>query len=120
MVYVDDTANALIKAMKTDFGKEQYEQILDAGTGKTTTVNNAVRMIIVAHLGIPESELSEGKFQEYVEYLPLRIGEPIKSRTVGNVASMNKLLDFVPATDLEKGIRETYQWYKDNYKRFYV
>ncbi len=117
MVYVDDTALALIKAMDTDFGQEQYEQILDAGTGQATTVKEAVSMIIKAHLG--KEVLTEDEFNEHVEYLPLRAGEPIKSRTVGNVASMNEMLGFVPTTDLAKGIKDTYVWYKENYKRFY-
>lgn len=120
MVYVDDTAAALLKAMETDFGQAQYEQILDAGTGQATTVNEAVRMVIAAHLGKDYKDVTDEEFKEHVEYLPLRPGEPIKSRTVGNVASINEILDFVPTTDLAQGIKESYEWYKANYKRFYV
>ena len=78
MVYVGDTARALIKAMETDFGQSQYEQLLDTGTGQATSVNEVARMVIAAHLGIPT--IDDEEFEERVEYLPLRPGEPKNSR----------------------------------------
>jgi UDP-glucose 4-epimerase len=119
MVHVVDTAKALVKAIESDFGPEQYSKILDAGTGHETTVKEAVKMVIAAHLDKPVEEVTQEEFDKHVDYLPLRPGEPENSRTVGDVAGINEVLEFVPTTDLNEGIREAYNWYKANHRKFY-
>lgn len=109
VVYVDDVCEALIKAMETDFGKDQYEQILDAGTGEGITVNETVRLIL-------KVMNREAKFDSLVEYRPMRKGEPIRSKTLGNTSSINKILGFVPKTEISKGISDSVEWYKKYYK----
>lgn len=109
VVYVGDVVDALMKAMETDFGKEQYEQILDAGTGHALSVNDTVRMIV-------EAVDPNLKFEDVVEYKPLRPGEPIKSKTLGNIAKIGEILNFVPRTDLKEGIKESVEWYRKFYK----
>lgn len=124
VVYVGDVVQALIKAMETDFGKEQYEQILDAGTGHAISVNETVHRILfnlglvdkIEIYGAENARKALSKHPELVEYLPMRPGEPIRSKTLGNVAKINEILKFVPTTELEEGIALSVEWYEKNYK----
>lgn len=115
VVYVKDVVQALIKAMETDFGKEQYEQILDAGTGHAISVNQTVEIILQAVHKLSANEVRK-RFGEFVEYLPMRPGEPIRSKTLGSTAKINEILDFVPKTEVTKGIPDSVEWYRNYYK----
>ena len=46
----------------------------------------------------------------------MRRGEPIKSKTLGDVANVKNYLDFSPSTNIKDGMIETVKWYKENYK----
>ena len=100
LVYIDDTVDTLIKAMETDV-EDQYSTIIDAGTGIATPVNQLAQMII---------DMVGSKSQ--VQYLPMRKGEPIRSRTLGNIAKVKELLGYVPVTPIEEGMKKTVDWYK--------
>ena len=116
VVYVGDVVEALIKAMETDFGEEQYEQILDAGTGHALPVNEVVRMVISE---IEGRTVNDNELKKHIKYLPMRPGEPIKSQTLGSVAKINEILNFVARTTLKEGFEISVDWYKENYKDFF-
>lgn len=109
VVYVGDVVDAFVRAMDTDFGKEQYTQILDAGTGHATTVNEVVNMVLKAV--DPQMD-----YENMVEFKPMRPGEPIRSKTLGDIAKINEILGFAPKTDLIEGIRDSVEWYRNHYK----
>ena len=111
LVWIDDTAETLIRSLFVDI-KEQYSTIIDAGTGVETKVNEIVPNIIEL---VGDTNENQGRKSE-IEYLPMRRGEPIRSKTLGNLASLNELINFVPRKDLFEGMQETIVWYKDNYK----
>ena len=46
-------------------------------------------------------------------YMPMQAGDV--PDTLASVELLNQLIDFVPNTDLHKGIREFIKWYKDYY-----
>jgi len=110
VVYVKDMAEALIKALETDFGPEQYEQILDAGTGYGLSVNEVVKKVVYA------CNPAAKDWKESVKYLPMRPGEPIKSATLGKVSKINEILGFVAKTPIDEGFKTSVEWYKRNYK----
>ena len=62
---------------------------------------------------VGETPQNKGKLSE-IEYLPMRRGEPIQSKTLGDIASLNEVIDFMPTKDLNDGMDETVIWYKEN------
>lgn len=55
-------------------------------------------------------------FSEKVRYLPMRPGEPIKSKTLGHVAKISEILEFVAKTPIEDGFKSSVEWYRKYYK----
>ena len=109
LVWAGDTAETLIRSLFKDID-EQYNTIIDAGTGVETKLNDIVKTIIEM---VGETPQNKGKLSE-IEYLPMRRGEPIQSRTLGDIANLNKLINFMPTKDLNEGMNETVIWYKEN------
>ena len=104
LVYIDDTVQTLIKALETDI-EEQYSTVIDAGTGMSTPVKEWAQMIID----------TVGSKSQLI-HLPMRPGEPIQSKTLGNIAAVKELLGFVPKTPLRDGLKQTVEWYKKHHK----
>jgi UDP-glucose 4-epimerase len=93
-VYVSDVVNANLKALSK--GKNQ---IINIGTSKAVSVNKLVEIIANA-IG----------YSKKAVYKPKRRGELFKSFL--NIDKAKKVLDWVPKTCIEKGIKETIEYFK--------
>lgn len=111
LVSAADTVETLIRSVIYN-KEEQYSSIIDAGTGVETTVNESVKLILDL---VGSTEENNGKLSK-IKYLSMRRGEPIKSKTLGDVANVKNYLDFSPSTNIRDEMIETVKWYKENYK----
>src|SRR3989338_2509207 len=97
-VYIDDNINASILAL---LSAETDGQVVNIGTGRPMTV-----------LDLAESIIREvGSQGPEVKFLPMRSGGEIRHR-FPDVGKMRKLLHYQPKYTIEKGLRETINWYK--------
>lgn len=101
MIYVRDLARILVLAATTDHGC--YTKIMEAGTGRKTTVNEIAKLVALY-----------GGNSCGVRNLPMRAGEPERSVVLGDPATLAPLGirsgDLVP---LEEGLRRTVAWYRE-------
>jgi UDP-glucose 4-epimerase len=93
-VYVSDVVNANLRALNK--GKNQ---IINIGTSKAISVNKLVEVIANAT-----------GYSKKAVYKPKREGELFKSLL--NIDKAKKVLDWVPKTCIEKGIKETIECFK--------
>jgi UDP-glucose 4-epimerase len=93
-VYVSDVVNANLKALNK--GKNQ---IINIGTSKAISVNKLAEIIANAT-----------GYSKKVVYKPKREGELFKSFL--NIDKAKKVLDWMPKTCIEKGIKETIEYFK--------
>jgi len=107
LVFVEDVARTLTKVLFTE-GIEKTvskKQVIDAGTGIETSVNAVVDMIL---------KIANSKSK--IRHLPMRRGEPIRSKTLGDISKIKKY-NLVPKTELREGLEETIGWYKEAIRR---
>lgn len=97
LIYVDDIARIAIEATRKFAGR--FDKILDVGTGEAITVNQLVKDI---------KKLTNSRSE--VLHLPMRKGEPIRSKIVADVVELKKHLD-IEFTDYETGLKKTIEWY---------
>ena len=83
--YVEDTANAYIKILKSN--KNLYGEIFNVGSGNPQTINYLIKL------------LGEGE----KVYLPKRPGEP--NITFANINKIKKLLNWSPKVPFEEGVK---------------
>jgi UDP-glucose 4-epimerase len=106
LIYIDDVAEILVRAMTMDHGLHDF--LFEAGTGESIT---AIQLAVLI------KKACESKSE--IRYLPSRAGEPPHSLTKADpstLAPLNwKQSDFTP---LEEGIQKTVEWYRKN--PFYV
>ena len=104
MIYVTDVAEILVDALEKDHGC--YDDVMEAGTGRRTTVND----LAAAVLGAVGKEMFEG---ETVNHTPMRPGEIENSVVLGDPATLAPLgwevEDFV---SLEDGLKTTIASYQ--------
>src|SRR3989344_6927166 len=97
-VYIDDNINASILAL---LSAETDGKVVNIGTGRPMTV-----------LALAESIIREvGSQGPEIKFLPTRSGGEIRHR-FPDVGKMRKLLHYHPKYTIEKGLRETINWYK--------
>lgn len=101
MILVQDLANILIDAVVKDHGN--YNKVMDAGTGRRTTVNWVAEQIIKA----------SGSSSKII-HSPMRPGEPENSVVLGDPETLKPLGD-VQLTKFEDAIGEIVDWYRENY-----
>jgi len=95
-IHVDDVVEACLRASRES---SAVGQVCDIGTGKSTSINRVVEIII---------ELTGTKSR--IEHLPLRTGE-VKLHTKADLTNARKYLDWKPKTDLKDGLRKTIPYY---------
>ena len=99
MIWVEDVAEILVRALLVDHGT--YDSIMDAGTGRRTTVNE-LAWAVVDMMG-----------QGTVEHVPMRPGEAEHSIVLGDPKTLEPLdwavRDFLP---LEMGLKRTIASYQ--------
>lgn len=98
LVYVEDVAEILVRAA---LAPEPVRGQVDAATGHTLRVNEVARRV---------RELVDPTVP--IVHLPMRRGEPPRSRTVGDPAVAARCFGYVPSTPLEEGLRRTVEWYR--------
>ena len=96
-LYIDDAVEAGILAMKIS-----SNSIYNVGTNKEISINSLFNQI---------SDLLRIKNKPI--FRPLRQGEIIKSRI--NYSKIKKEIDWQPKYSLEKGLKETIQWFKSKH-----
>ena len=101
MIYVEDIAEILVQSLLTDRGwtgtMEGYEEIVEAGTGRATTVHQIAQMVI--------GKVGRGQ----IRLTPMRPGEPEQSVVLATPHSRN----FV---SLEDGLDRTIPYYAEALK----
>ena len=104
MVHTDDLSEILVRIFEkgTCWGLS-----IDAGTGIPMTVNEVAQNII-KYIN-SKSRITHNK---------MRRGEPKISVTLADPAPVKQLLNYYPQVSFEKGIKQTINWYKKNYKTF--
>jgi nucleoside-diphosphate-sugar epimerase len=95
MIYVEDVAEILVSALLSE--SADYQQVLEAGTGRPTTVNQ-IAQIITEKVG-----------RGFIKNVPMRPGEPDKSVVLAKV----RPYDFV---NLEDGLDRTIPYYAEALK----
>lgn len=100
MIYVKDLAKILVDAAVKDHGI--YQDVIDGGTGRKTTVN-----------WIAEKVIEAAKSKSEIKHLPMRPGEPEHSVVLADEDSL-AMLGLYDLTKFEDGIKRTVEWYKYN------
>ncbi|MDR7605629.1 MAG: NAD-dependent epimerase/dehydratase family protein [Armatimonadota bacterium] len=101
LVYVEDVAEILGRAA---LAPDPIHGEVQAATGQAMRVNEVAECIRqLVNPAVP------------IVHLPMRRGEPPRSRTVGSPAEAARYFGYVPATPLEEGLRRTVEWYRSRY-----
>ncbi len=101
LVYVEDVAEILVRAALVP---QPVRGQVEAATGQPVRVNQVARRV---------RELVNPTLP--IIHLPMRRGEPPRSRTVGDPTAAARHLGYVPATPWEEGLRRTVEWYRSRY-----
>lgn len=97
--YIDDVVDATLLA---GFSPKAEGQVYNVGTGRETSVNQLARLIIqITGAGVEP------------EYVDRRDIDNIRRRVV-NIEKIRRELRWSPSVTIEKGLRNTYQWLKEN------
>lgn len=101
MIYVEDLAEILVRALLLDHGT--YDRVMEAGMGKDTTINELAELVI-------QTAGSASR----IRHVDMRPGEEPDSVVKADVSSLSVLgftsNDFTP---LAEGMRRTVEWYRD-------
>ncbi|MFN3286602.1 MAG: NAD-dependent epimerase/dehydratase family protein [bacterium] len=102
LVYVEDVAEILGRAA---LAPQPVHGQVDAATGQAMRVNEVAEHIRrLVNPAVP------------IVHLPMRRGEPPRSRTVGSPADAARYFGYVPATPFEEGLRRTVEWYRSRHR----
>lgn len=101
MIFVSDLAAILVAALDWTREHGAADTVVEAGTGRPTTVNE-IADAVIAEVG------PVGK-----RHLPMRPGEPPASVVLGNPATLAAVNYSAPLTSLEEGVRAAVGWFKD-------
>jgi UDP-glucose 4-epimerase len=96
MVYVDDVARSLVAALEYTVANGAAPHVLEAGSGRDTTVNEIAQAVV--------NEAGQG----VIEHLPMRPGETPGSVVLGDPTTLEILrpygLDYNDFVSLEEGL----------------
>jgi len=104
MVHAKDLSEIMIRVFEKG---NCWGKAIDGGTGIPVTVREVAELVI--KLTGSQSKLVNQ---------PMRMGEPENSVTLADPAPACQLLGFRPQVDLEEGMKEAIEWYRENYKTF--
>jgi nucleoside-diphosphate-sugar epimerase len=103
MIYVKDVADILVRAALMDHGV--YDTAFEAGTGRLTTVYQ-IASIVARACNLMEDI-------DYIDFLPMRPGEPENAVVVGDPTTLKPLgIEPEKLTTLEDGVWETIKYYR--------
>ncbi len=98
LVYVEDVAEILGRAA---LAPQPVHGQVEAATGQAMRVNEVAECIRqLVNPAVP------------IVHLPMRRGEPPRSRTVGDPAPAAHCFGYVPTTPFWQGLRRTVEWYR--------
>lgn len=98
--FVENAVQANILAAFTD-DENAFDQVYNVAVGNRTSVNQVFNLI---------KELSSSKLNP--EYGKLRMGDVRDS--LADITKIKNYLGYNPTVDLEKGLKITYEWFKNN------
>jgi nucleoside-diphosphate-sugar epimerase len=98
-IYVSDAARATVMVAESPSAEGN---IVEIGTGNELRVIDLARMVL---------RLTHSKSE--IKYLPLRKGEDKNARVVADTLLLRKLTGFKPQVDLESGMRQTVEYYRN-------
>lgn len=102
LVYVADVAEIVVRAALV---AEPVRGQVEAATGRAMRVNEvAERIRALVNPAVP------------ILHLPMRRGEPPRSRTVGDPEAAVRHFGYLPATPLGEGLQRTVDWYRERQK----
>jgi UDP-glucose 4-epimerase len=102
MIFVKDVAEILVRTLISLDENGPPERIIEAGTGRHTTVNDIANTVIAA--------VGQGR----IEHLPMRPGEPEHSVVVGNPETLLQIgMTAFDLRDLESGTEKTVNWLRE-------
>lgn len=119
MIFVKDLARILVNALEfADMSSTRILSVLEAGTGRRTTVNEIAELVVNTvkdlYHSYPDSFDTDG---EYLMHTPMRPGESNKAVVVGDPETLGIIgINKRHFKSLEDGVRETVEWYHDNYE----
>lgn len=101
-VYVKDCCDAIDKALHISYFERIRHSVINIGTGKSTSVLDMARLVLKII----------GKSEDFIQFIGDRPGQ-VKLH-ISSTEKANKFLNWQAETPLEKGIKETIDWYKNN------
>ncbi|MGH3584744.1 MAG: NAD-dependent epimerase/dehydratase family protein, partial [Pseudonocardia sp.] len=102
MIHVRDVADILARALEHTETYGGIDTVLEAGTGRRTTVLDIAQAVT--------KETGGG----HINHLPMRPGETPGAIVLGDPTTLD-LLSPQPLTTLEDGITETVAWYREHW-----
>lgn len=109
MIHVADVARVLVTAFEHTAARGPVGEVISAGTGRATTVNEIAMCVLEA-----AAEAGATSAQDWLVHLPMRPGEPEKSTVLGEPETL-RLIGMNPdeLVKLEDGVAETVSWYRE-------
>jgi UDP-glucose 4-epimerase len=121
MIHVADVAQVLVAALEyhVDWGHAWPNHVYEAGSGNDTTVNQIAGTVlheVLRHPRDPSISIFDdpefgGSEADFIEYTPMRPGEPEHSIVLGNPSTLEGL-DLRPFKTLEEGVKETVEYFR--------
>lgn len=105
MIFVGDVAEILVQALEHTIVNGGSEVVIEAGTGRATTVKDIATMVC-------ETAGSTAG----IKYLPMRPGEPTGSIVLGNPRTLQYIQYGGSLVSLEDGVKQTIDWYRGQYE----
>jgi len=99
LIYVKDLVEMMVRLWERGL----WGEVIDGGTGVPVTVNELADLII--RLTGSESKIL---------HIPMRLGEPPQAVALADPTKAKQLLGYYPTTDLEEGMKQTIEWYREN------
>ena len=106
MIHVQDVAEILVSALESSWENGACPTVVEAGTGRPTTVVDIAREVLRKTGWTPGT-------REGIRFLTMRPGEPEHSVVLGNPETLAQIgMGLSYMISLEDGVRETVEWFK--------
>lgn len=107
MIYVSDAADVLVAALEHTIEHGGCKQVIEAGTGRSTTVNEIAETVVM-EAGVLETNA--------ITHSPMRPGEPEQSIVIGHPETLDEIgYDPENLITLEDGVARTVKWFRENW-----
>ena len=105
MIFVADVANVLVTALEYTAKHGPVQSVLEAGTGRKTTVNDIANTVIT-------EVANKYEFFPKLAHLPMRPGEDERSVVLGNPETLKAIgIDSSGFTSLEEGVGQSVAYF---------